>query len=92
MSIGSSEVIAIVAESRCHNAILRGRPLRHSLRVMMWIARELTALVLAALFAMLAISVPVSSDENVSFFVALIGALAIWEAARYFWKLRLAGR
>ena len=43
---------------------------------------ELAAVLVAAGFA-LAILRTVSPDDNVAFFIALIGSMAIWEGARF---------
>jgi hypothetical protein len=49
---------------------------------MRWLLLELAAVLAAAAFALLALGL-VSADENVAFFVALIGSIAVWEAARF---------
>ena len=51
---------------------------------------EFIALLAAAMFALVAIGA-VSSDDNVAFFIALIGSMAVWEGVRFV-LLRYGGR
>ena len=52
-------------------------------------AVEVLAGTLGAVFVVAATIVPVSKDEDVAFFVALIGGFAVWEIARFILARRL---
>jgi len=45
---------------------------------------EIIALVFAGAFLAAVLITPASSDEDVTFFIALIGAPAVWEGVRFF--------
>jgi hypothetical protein len=66
------------------NCIAHVVPIKHSSAMSIKrLVIEIAAVALAGAFIAVVLITPASPDENTTFFIALIGALAVWEGVRF---------